>query len=88
MKFRSNKILDDGTSRVPLKCCKYRNCEKVLSGVRSDANYCSLKCRNNERTYIKRENRRVKKEKEEIAKLLHDVGKNGDLLELFKKIYG
>jgi len=46
-----------------MKTCKYRNCEKELINVRSDANYCNKKCRDNERTYLKREKRRELKEK-------------------------
>ena len=45
-----------------MKTCKYRNCEKELINVRSDANYCNKKCRDNERTYLKREKRRELKE--------------------------
>jgi ribosomal protein L33 len=68
--------------------CQYRNCGCIIpENTRSDAKYCSIKCRGNERTYIKRENRRFKKEKLEIVKNIIEVEKNIELLDLFNKIY-
>lgn len=70
------------------KRCQYRNCGCLIpESTRSDANYCNIKCRNNERTYIKRENKRINENKENISKMLVDIEKNKDLLQLFNKIY-
>lgn len=69
--------------------CQYRNCGcKISDSVRSDSKYCSLSCRDKERTYIKRENRRVKKEKELVAKILKESQIDREYLELYEKIYG
>lgn len=73
--------------------CEYRNCGlKIGDDVRSDSKYCSLSCKYNERTYIKRENRRVKKEKELVAKILNEskmeMEVDNNILELYEKIYG
>ena len=73
--------------------CGYRNCGcQIGDGVRSDSKYCSLSCRDKERTYIKRENRRVKKERELVAKILKEcqmeVKVDHNILELYEKIYG
>lgn len=67
--------------------CSYRNCGCPIPDTkRSWTKYCDKKCKDNERTYIKRENKRIKKEKENITKMLIDIEKNKDLLELFKLI--
>lgn len=73
--------------------CQYRNCGcQIGDDVRSDSKYCSISCKYNERTYIKRENRRVKKEKELVAKILKEsqmeVKVDDNILELYEKIYG
>lgn len=69
--------------------CQYRNCGcQIGDGVRSDSKYCSLSCRDKERTYIKRENRRVKKERELVAKILKESQIDREYLELYEKIYG
>lgn len=73
--------------------CQYRNCGcQIGDDVRSDSKYCSISCKYNERTYIKRENRRVKKEKELVAKILREsqmeVKVDDNILELYEKIYG
>jgi len=71
------------------KRCEYRNCGcNIPETTRSDAKYCNIKCRDNERTYIKRENRKLNKEKELIVKNLIEVEKNKEIIELFNKIYG
>jgi hypothetical protein len=70
------------------RCCTYRNCGKILSDTkRSDSKYCNKKCKDNERTYIKRERKKDKEEKEEIVKNLIQIEKNKEMLELFTKIY-
>lgn len=73
--------------------CQYRNCGcQIGDDVRSDSKYCSISCKYNERTYIKRENRRVKKEKELVAKILKEsqmeIKVDNNILELYEKIYG
>ena len=71
-----------------IRTCSYRNCGCLIPDTtRSDAKYCNIKCRDNERTYIKRENRRMKKEKELIVKNLIQVEKNKEIIELFNKIF-
>lgn len=66
----------------------YRNCGCLIpDSVRSDAKYCNKKCKGNEKTYLKRDMRRIKKEKEELVKNLIEVEKRGELIELFNKIY-
>lgn len=68
--------------------CNYRNCGCLISDdVRSDAKYCNLKCRDNERTYIKRDNKRIKKEREDILNKLIQIENNKGIIELFNKIY-
>ena len=70
------------------RICLYRNCGCTIPDTtRSDAKYCNIKCRANETTYIKRENKRIKQDKENMTKMLVDIEKNKDLLELFNKIY-
>jgi hypothetical protein len=69
--------------------CEYRNCGcNIPETTRRDAKYCNIKCRDNERTYIKRENRKLKKEKELIVKDLIQIEMDGDFINLFNKIYG
>ena len=69
--------------------CSYRNCGLPLTG-RNDKKLCNRKCKDNERTYIKRETKRLKKEKETYKNMIEDYKnlENKDLLELFSKIYG
>lgn len=68
--------------------CNYRNCGATIpDSVRSDAKYCNIKCRDNERTYIKRDNRRIKQNKEQIVKNLIHIEKNANILDLYNKIY-
>jgi hypothetical protein len=70
------------------RICLYRNCGCVIPDTtRVDAKYCNIKCRANERTYIKRENKRINEDKENIKDMLSQLEKNKDLLELFNKIY-
>jgi hypothetical protein len=70
------------------RICQYRNCGCSLPDIkRISAKYCNKKCKDNERTYIKRENKRINENKENIAKMLVDIEKNKDLLELFKLIH-
>lgn len=72
-----------------MRKCNYRNCGcEIGDSVRIDSKYCSISCRDKERTYIKRENRRVKKEKELIVNILNEVKVDNNVLELYKKIYG
>jgi hypothetical protein len=69
--------------------CQYRNCGCVIpEKTRSDAKYCNIKCRDNERTYIKREEKRIKEKNKELVKNLIQIEKNKELVELFNKIYG
>ena len=69
--------------------CLYRNCGCSLPDTkRPQAKYCNKKCKDNERTYIKRENKRIKLEKQQIVKNLIQIEKNKEILELFNKIYG
>lgn len=69
------------------RICSYRNCGCLIpEGVRSDSKYCNSKCRSNERTYVKRELKAIKKENELLLsaiKLMEDV----ELLSLYNKIY-
>lgn len=72
-----------------IKKCSYRNCGCVIpDGLRSDAKYCNKKCKDNERTYIKREMKKIKLEKECVLDNLIQIEKNKEMLELYKKIYG
>jgi hypothetical protein len=41
--------------------CKYRNCEKTITYGRSDKEYCSIKCRRNEKKYRQREKKKYEK---------------------------
>ena len=50
--------------------CNYRNCGKDISTMRKDANYCSRDCKTCERKYNKREDNRIKLEREHIKNLL------------------
>lgn len=44
-----------------MKKCKYRNCKNIVEG-RKDKIFCKRSCKTMERTYIKRENLKLKKE--------------------------
>jgi hypothetical protein len=65
--------------------CNYRNCVKEIDYTirRIDAKYCCDKCKENERTYLKRERRNKRK----IVEDLKQIEKHKDILELYQKIY-
>jgi hypothetical protein len=50
--------------------CEYRNCNKDISEMRKDAKYCSRNCKTCERKYNKREDNKIKLEREHIKDLL------------------
>lgn len=87
MKFDPNRIIDE-TDFFNKRNCGYRNCINIIpSSKRSDAKYCCDKCKGNEKTYLKREKRKLRNEKLDIVNMLVDYNKNKDLVDLFNKIY-
>lgn len=70
------------------RICNYRNCGCVIpETTRSDARYCNGRCRDKERTYIKRERRRYENEQETIKSILNIiVGKSEEELNLLNKL--
>ena len=52
------------------RICEYRNCNKDISEMRKDAKYCSRNCKTCERKYNKREDNKIKLEREHIKDLL------------------
>ena len=66
--------------------CNYRNCGKELVDKRSDAKFCNKKCKDNERTYIKRELKRIKNDREDIKNKLKEI-ENLEIIKLFENIY-
>lgn len=46
------------TFLLPIKYCRYRNCNKEVIGKRVDAEFCSKKCKDCEKIYRKREKER------------------------------
>lgn len=72
--------------------CQYRNCGCTIpNDVRSHSKYCSSGCRDKERTYEKRERRRVNKEKEMVKDILiksNEVNLSEDVIKLYNMIYG
>ena len=68
--------------------CKYRNCIEEIKDRKSNAIYCSKKCRENEKTYIKREKRNFFKEKKLVSELIDKASNtNTEMIELYKMIY-
>jgi len=66
--------------------CNYRNCGKDISNMRKDAKYCSRDCKSCERKYSKREDNKLKSEREHIKKLLIQVKEetiSEDVIRLF-----
>ena len=73
---------------ITIKTCFYRNCNNTIVGRRKHSKYCSNKCRENEKTYIKREKRNFIKEKKLVYELIDKASSaNSDVLELYKMIY-
>ena len=70
--------------------CNYRNCNNYLPDeMKSNANYCSRNCKSCERKYNKREDNKIKKDKEHIKKLLIQVKEqtiSDDVMRLFNLI--
>ena len=89
MKFDPSRIIDeDDFFKIQSRNCGYRNCINVIpNDRRSDSKYCCNKCKENERTYLKREKRRFRKEKLDIKNMLIDYDKNKDIIDLFNQIY-
>ena len=50
--------------------CEYRNCRKEITSMRKDAKFCSRNCKTCERKYNKREDNKIKLEREHIKDLL------------------
>lgn len=71
-----------------IKICSYRNCTKgVGDDKRKHAEYCSRRCKDNERVYRKREKKRNESDREHIKNMLRQLSLvNPDVLELFNKI--
>ena len=68
--------------------CTYRNCINKIENKRKDAKFCCMKCKRNEYTYIKREKRKEKFEKELIKSILITLNNNDkDLIDLYQSIY-
>jgi hypothetical protein len=66
--------------------CNYRNCGRDISNMRKDAKYCSRDCKSCERKYSKREDNKLKSEREHIRKLLIQVKEEAiseDVIRLF-----
>lgn len=70
------------------KCCSYRNCTNgVGDDKRKHAEYCSRKCKDNERVYRKREKKRDESNREHIKNMLRQLSSvDPSVLELFNKI--
>lgn len=72
--------------------CNYRNCVHVLVCKRTDAKFCSRKCKELEKTYRRRDQHAEKVRKSEIVGMLLEYEKNQnilnnpDVLSLFEKI--
>jgi len=74
---------------MELKTCQYRNCSQPFEG-RSNAKYCSKKCKHNECKYNQRETQRVEKEREHIRSLVRQFREsdiNPTMVALYNKIY-
>ena len=72
------------------KLCSYRNCINLIIGRRSDSKYCCSKCKENEKTYLKRDKKKLESEKDNIKKMLidyHNIQMDKELLSLYSKIY-
>lgn len=46
--------------------CKYRNCQYIVAGGRSDKIYCSIECKRNEKKYRQRERKKLNKNGEKM----------------------
>jgi hypothetical protein len=70
--------------------CNYRNCNNYLPDeMKSNAKYCSRNCKSCERKYNKREDNKIKQDKEHIKKLLIQVKEqtiSDDIMRLFNLI--
>lgn len=77
-----------------IKRCGSRNCNAVLIGKRSDAKYCSRQCKEYERVSSKREEKRIKDDKNHLKDLINQYEKGlsnqvgQDILDLYKLVYG
>jgi hypothetical protein len=69
--------------------CEYRNCINQIDFTkrRTDSKYCSNKCKENERTYLKRERRKDRENKKHIVDNIIQIEKNKEIIDLFVKIY-
>jgi hypothetical protein len=80
--------MEELNERDFIRVCAYRNCGCVIPiTTRSDAKFCNIKCRGNERTYIKREMKRLRKEQQQIVENLIQIEKNKEILDLYLKIF-
>ena len=52
--------------------CMYRNCDKDISNMRSDAKYCSRNCKGCESKYIRRRKLLIEKYKQNELKRIKD----------------
>jgi len=70
--------------------CSYRNCKCDIKNRKSNALYCSVKCKNNEKKYKKRDTLRFNKNKEYVKNILNQF-KGGQIedqtIDLYKLIY-
>jgi len=73
--------------------CHYRNCNKVLIDMKTNAKYCSRIHKEYEKTYNKREFKQFKNEKDQIGQLIQEAEnleslKDPNVLMLFNLING
>lgn len=71
--------------------CEYRNCCANIEKKRPNAKYCSRSCKTNERKYNKREDNKLKEEKQNIANMIDTLKSNtinDEVIKLFNLING
>ena len=70
-----------------MKKCMYKNCEMPI-GDKGNKKFCSDNCRKYHHIYLKRENDRFTKDKENINAILEQLKvADKEMLELFSKVY-
>ena len=77
----------------PINRCGYRNCNKVLIDMKSNAKYCCRTHKDYEKTYNKRDLKDLKDQKAQINQMIQEVEslnglKDSGILRLFELIHG